>query len=146
MIQSSSSEDRSSSSEDRSYVCGNFFLDAVVDLVMVSAVDSFCSSWSWRCSMSLLVRSILFWIYSSNHLGEKDRGSWRTEIWKITVIPAGTICTCPFFMKNGQCKHELGTKIRRTEDSVPQEAKTIPHGQKRKRGRPTKAKKALIVQ
>lgn len=55
-------------------------------------------------------------------------------------------CSCPAFMKNYKCKHALGLKIRLKVVNVPQEAKMIPLGNKRKRGRPAKAKKALIVQ
>jgi len=75
-----------------------------------------------------------------------DFKSWRTELWTITVTSSGVKCTCPFYTKNGQCKHALGIQIRRKEVSVPTEAKCIPLGQKRKRGRPAKTKKARIVQ
>lgn len=75
-----------------------------------------------------------------------DFKSWRTEIWKITVSPAGLACSCPSFLKNGQCKHALGIQIRQREVVVPPEAKTVPLGQKRKRGRPKKALKALLIQ
>ena len=76
----------------------------------------------------------------ANHADFKSR---LIEIWVITATPAGVECTCPFFR---QCKHALGIKIMRKEIIVRPEAKNIPLGQKRKRGRPAKAKKALIVQ
>ena len=72
--------------------------------------------------------------------------AWRTKIWKIEVYPNHVTCTCPFFIKKNQCKHSVGMLIRRKEVVVPPEAKDIPLGQKRKRGRPSKSKKALLVQ
>ena len=56
------------------------------------------------------------------------------------------MCLCPFFVKHTHCKHALGMQIRRKDINVPREAKLIPLGQKRKRGRPAKARKALLVQ
>lgn len=55
-------------------------------------------------------------------------------------------CTCPVFLKTLQCKHTLGMLIRLHAVTVPLEAKNVLLGQKRKRGRPTKAKQALLVQ
>ena len=74
-----------------------------------------------------------------------DFKSWRTEVWTIVVSSASVTCTCPFFIKKRQCKHALGIKIRRKEVAVPPEAKSVPLGQRRKRGRPSKAKQALLV-
>lgn len=55
-------------------------------------------------------------------------------------------CTCPVFLKNYMCKHLLGVAIRFKYIHPPLEAKNLEIGKKRKRGRPSKAKKALIVQ
>lgn len=76
------------------------------------------------------------------------------DTWKI-VFPKGDTsnwmkwsCTCPAFLKNYICKHVLGVALRKkyiTEDCVPSEAKCIPIGHKRKRGRPKLARHALIV-
>lgn len=44
------------------------------------------------------------------------------------------------------CKHVVGLGIRLKLVSGPTEAKTVPIGQKRKRGRPRKTKPALMVQ
>ena len=55
-------------------------------------------------------------------------------------------CTCPNFFKNYICKHVIGLAIRLKYTTPPAEAKNVPIGQKRKRGRPTKARPALIVQ
>lgn len=55
-------------------------------------------------------------------------------------------CDCPSFLKQLFCKHIVGIAIRLKHAVPPPEAKTIPIGNKRKRGRPVKAKKALIVQ
>jgi hypothetical protein len=50
------------------------------------------------------------------------------------------------FFKQLCCKHIVGIAIRLKHALPPPEAKNIPIGEKRKRGRPAKAKKALIVQ
>jgi len=55
-------------------------------------------------------------------------------------------CTCNFFKKSYTCKHIVGIAILTKILQVPPEAKNIPIGTKRKRGRPAKAKKALVVQ
>lgn len=55
-------------------------------------------------------------------------------------------CNCPEFFKNYKCKHVTGLAIRLKYVIPPVEAKNIGIGQKRKRGRPTKAKRALLVQ
>lgn len=54
-------------------------------------------------------------------------------------------CTCLYFMKNLTCKHVLGMKIKLNLVTVPNEVKPILVGQKRKRGRPLKTSKAIIV-
>lgn len=55
------------------------------------------------------------------------------------------ICNCRDFMKKFICKHLVGMAIRLKLTTAPAEAKNIPIGAKRKPGRPSKAKKALIV-
>ncbi|CAF4947771.1 unnamed protein product [Pieris macdunnoughi] len=55
-------------------------------------------------------------------------------------------CNCPKFLKDYICKHLVGLAIRLKHVQPPSEARAIPIGMKRKRGRPAKAKKALIVQ
>lgn len=55
-------------------------------------------------------------------------------------------CDCPEFFTRYVCKHVLGLAIRLKLTTPPLEAKIIPIGQKRKRGRPTKSKPALIYQ
>lgn len=55
-------------------------------------------------------------------------------------------CNCPKFLKVYICKHLVGLAIRLKHIQPLSEARAIPIGMKRKRGRPTKAKKALIVQ
>ena len=58
----------------------------------------------------------------------------------------GASCTCKRGMKQHLCKHILGLGIRLGFLETPLAAKDIPIGQKRKRGRPAKAKQALIKQ
>ena len=55
------------------------------------------------------------------------------------------VCTCPHFFKNYVCKHILGVAIRSKKFKVPAEAKDVPIGLKRKRGRPKSARKARLV-
>jgi hypothetical protein len=43
------------------------------------------------------------------------------------------------------CKHIIGLAIRLKAAKPPPAAKEIPRGQKRKRGRPNKSSKALII-
>lgn len=64
-----------------------------------------------------------------------------------TIVPnekwiAGS-CNCPEFLKKFICKHVVGIAIRRRQLEVPFEAKQVPIGQKRKRGRPKLVGKAL---
>jgi uncharacterized Zn finger protein len=67
---------------------------------------------------------------------ESDNGSsWKTSK-----------CTCPAFLKNYICKNVVGTAIRLKYCKPSTAAKTVPLGEKRKRGRPAKAKTALLVQ
>jgi uncharacterized Zn finger protein len=59
--------------------------------------------------------------------------------WKMST------CTCPIFSKSQICKHVVGIAITRKDYEVPPAAKSVPLGEKRKRGRPAKAKKALLI-
>jgi hypothetical protein len=75
-----------------------------------------------------------------------------SSVWKVTLPSdasnekwrAGK-CTCPFFLKKYMCKHIIGLAIRLKSAKPPPAAKDVPIGEKRKRGRPKQAKKALIV-
>ncbi len=57
-------------------------------------------------------------------------------------------CTCPTFPNEYVRIHLMGVAIIENMYIVPDEAscKTIPINRKRKRGRPAKVKKALIVE
>ncbi|XP_048481537.1 uncharacterized protein LOC125489545 [Plutella xylostella] len=55
-------------------------------------------------------------------------------------------CNCPAFYKNYMCKHIMGLAIRLKFANPPPEAKNVPIGQKRKRGRPSKSRPALVIQ
>jgi hypothetical protein len=55
-------------------------------------------------------------------------------------------CNCPTFYKSYICKRVVGMAIRVKYCKPPSAAKTVPSGEKRKRGRPAKAKPALLVQ
>lgn len=55
-------------------------------------------------------------------------------------------CDCPKFLKNFMCKHVAGVALRLQYARAPPEAQNVLIGQKRKRGRPLKTKKGLIMQ
>lgn len=88
---------------------------------------------------------------------EKFHGKWTSfedfrkqnyGVWIITVNPSTmtATCTCPKFLKSEQCKHSIGILIREKHVQAPMEARSTPLGQKRKRGRPRKAVRALLTQ
>lgn len=81
---------------------------------------------------------------SFNEFKEKIFTSYKInlpqESWDM-----GT-CNCSVFMKQFICKHVVGLAIRLKLTKPPTEAKNLPIGAKRKPGRPSKAKKALIIQ
>lgn len=72
------------------------------------------------------------------------------DIWCMQMIEGNdwikSKCNCPFFLKNYICKHIVGLALRLKLCKVPAAAKTVPIGEKRKRGRPAKAKRALLTQ
>lgn len=55
-------------------------------------------------------------------------------------------CDCSDGFKKYLCEHMIGIALRLKLVTAPLEAKTIPIGQKRKRGRPAKSKGALVYQ
>ncbi|RNA16221.1 hypothetical protein BpHYR1_031157, partial [Brachionus plicatilis] len=57
-------------------------------------------------------------------------------------------CSCRWYIKNNICKHLIGISkiLNIPECEIPLSAKNIPIGEKRKPGRPAKAKQALIIQ
>lgn len=64
-----------------------------------------------------------------------DDSNWKTSK-----------CNCPAFLKNCICKHIVRMAIRLKYCKSPAAAKTVPINSKQKRGRPAKAKPALLVQ
>lgn len=71
---------------------------------------------------------------------------WRVALPTQQTAWVNGKCTCPIFFKNYMCKHIIGLAIRLKYVAPPAEAKNVPIGQKRKRGRPAKARPALIIQ
>ncbi|RNA18420.1 hypothetical protein BpHYR1_007023 [Brachionus plicatilis] len=57
-------------------------------------------------------------------------------------------CSCRWYIKKNICKHLIGISeiLNIPGCEIPLSAKNIPIGEKRKPGRPAKAKQALIVQ
>ncbi|KAL0821529.1 hypothetical protein ABMA28_004986 [Loxostege sticticalis] len=92
--------------------------------------------------------------YGEQWLNFDDYKRKHFAFWKVKVPKNGTenvnwkkgSCTCPQFYKKYICKHLLGLAIRLKLATPPSEAKALPIGQKRKRGRPTKSRPALIIQ
>lgn len=79
---------------------------------------------------------------------EKYKGifsKWTVKISKTDALYM-SVCNCPAYLKDYLCKHVIGLGIRLKLISVPSEAKVIPIGEKRKRGRPSKTKPALMLQ
>ena len=75
----------------------------------------------------------------------------ESEMWCIKLNRENwsqSKCSCHYFSKNIKCKHIIGIAARERIENciIPLAAKSIPLGQKRKRGAPTKNKPALIVQ
>jgi hypothetical protein len=94
-------------------------------------------------------------VYYKCRLGSK----WRTleelfecdfSVWLIENLSRDNVfnatCSCKRSLKVHLCKHILGLAGRLGYVKFPAMAKNIPIGQKRKRGRPSKCKKALIRQ
>ncbi|CAK1582220.1 unnamed protein product [Parnassius mnemosyne] len=92
--------------------------------------------------------------YGEQWLNFEDYKMKHFAFWKVTVPKNETqnvewrkgSCTCPQFHKKYVCKHLLGLAIRLKLATPPMEAKALPIGQKRKRGRLTKSRPALIIQ
>ena len=53
-------------------------------------------------------------------------------------------CNCIAFLKNYKCKHVSGIAIRFKLVEIPHAAKSVPIGEKRRRGRAKRAGKALF--
>lgn len=70
---------------------------------------------------------------------------WIIDLPKDKTNWADGRCTCPNFFKKFMCKHILALALRLKLAQPPVEAKSVPIGEKRRRGRPKKAAKALLV-
>lgn len=83
--------------------------------------------------------------------------SWKTfnqfkakafKVWTVKLPKENWkegVCSCPHFFKTFICKHILGIAMRLKFIKPPPEARSVPIGQKRRRGRPKKATRALLV-
>ncbi|CAF3981206.1 unnamed protein product [Adineta steineri] len=73
------------------------------------------------------------------------------NIWHV-ILPMDSAkwlngqCNCPVYFKKFMCKYIVGLAIRLNYCKPPPAAKNIPIGEKRRRDRPSKAKKALLIQ
>lgn len=57
----------------------------------------------------------------------------------------GVSCTCAKYMKNYICVHAIAYLVYCERLEIPMEAKSVPLGQKRKRGRPKRVSPALSL-
>lgn len=84
-----------------------------------------------------------------NYRSFDDFTDVKKKVWETTIKKSNVLhstCTCPAYLKRLTCKHIVGMCIRLQLVNVPDSAKNIPLGQKRKRGRPGRARRALVVQ
>ena len=77
---------------------------------------------------------------------ERAFNSWTVILPKNRTDWKKGECNCPAFFKKFLCKHVVGLAIRLKAAFPPIEAKNDPFSVKAKRGRPTKSKKALLIQ
>lgn len=95
--------------------------------------DSVDESTDWVNFNDFKVNS--FGFYDTTFVYPTNRDNWlKSE------------CDCSDFYKLYMCAHIIGIAIRLKCIQPPAEAKTVPIGQKRKPGRPAKAKPALVRQ
>ena len=71
---------------------------------------------------------------------------WCIELPNESSKWAEGTCTCPGFLKKFICKHIVGIALRLKYVKALAASKNVPLGQRRKPGRPAKAKKALLIQ
>ena len=77
----------------------------------------------------------------------KTYTNYQSKLWLVSMKGDDwKDAWCTSFLKKNICKHIVGIAILKGFCDVPVEAKCIPIGAKPKRGRPSKAKKAFIVQ
>ena len=79
----------------------------------------------------------------------QERKTLIESFFKVTVNKdnwRGMRCTCVSFLKNDECKHSLALVIRLKLTVPPLKAQNSVLGLKPKRGRASKAKKALVLQ
>lgn len=69
------------------------------------------------------------------YVAKIEKNNWRNST-----------CSCPAFLKGFMCKHIMGILLKMKQLDAPPEAKPVPIGEKRKRGRPSKAKRARVLQ
>jgi len=67
----------------------------------------------------------------------------KTKIRFIRRTDNAYECSCFQFKKYYSCKHALGLQVRMNLVEVPPQARNVPLGRKRKRGRPSRARRAL---
>ena len=69
---------------------------------------------------------------------------YRQCVWMVGRKNNGWFCTCRVGIKCGHCKHTLGMAIVKGHVDCPEEAKTVPIGRKRTRGRPSRISGPLV--
>ncbi|CAF1526676.1 unnamed protein product [Didymodactylos carnosus] len=113
-------------------------------------LDLWTNAYQWTTSN----RSILWpelddtieYYYSFDQYKIKAFNVWCVTLPVDKLRWLNGLCDCPVFFKKFMCKHVVGMAIRLNYCRPPPAAKDIPPDEKRRRGRPSKAKKALLIQ
>jgi hypothetical protein len=84
--------------------------------------------------------------YSFDQYKTKAFNIWHVKLPMDEAKWLDGQCNCPTFFKKFMCKHVVGLAISLNYCKPPPIAKNIKIGEKRRRGRPFKAKKALLIQ
>jgi hypothetical protein len=69
--------------------------------------------------------------------------AWRSSYWLVEERDHDYFCDCPISMKGKLCKHTNGLYYREGKMEVTSQVRSVPIGQKRKRGRPKKLPNCL---
>ena len=67
----------------------------------------------------------------------------RSSCWILEEVEGEFFCDCPIGMKGKLCKHTVGMMFKTEVLAVTSEVRSVPLGEKRKRGRPKKLNHCL---
>ncbi|CAF2347112.1 unnamed protein product [Rotaria sp. Silwood2] len=84
--------------------------------------------------------------YSFDQYKQKAFNIWSVTLPVDKLKWLDTVCNCSIFFKNFMCKHVLDMAIILNYCKPLSTAKNVKIGEQRRRGRPPKFKKALLIQ